>query len=32
MDLKVFISSKESECFECGEKLGIHAWITLVEG
>lgn len=32
MDLKVFITSGESECYECGEKLGHHAWITLVEG
>jgi hypothetical protein len=31
MDLQVFISSKEAECTECGEKLGRHAWITLVE-
>ena len=29
MDLKVFITSGESECSECGEKLGRHAWITL---
>jgi hypothetical protein len=28
-DLKVFISTRESECGECGEKLGSHAWITL---
>ncbi len=31
-DLKVFITSGESErseCSECGEKLGRHAWITL---
>lgn len=32
MDLKVFITTTESECSECGEKLGRHAWITLVEG
>ena len=31
MDLKVFIASKESICGECGENLGRHAWITLVE-
>ncbi len=29
MDLKVFITTGESECNECGEKLGRHAWITL---
>jgi hypothetical protein len=28
-DLKVFISSRESKCGECGEDLGTHAWITL---
>ncbi|MCG6533306.1 MAG: DUF2293 domain-containing protein [Syntrophales bacterium LBB04] len=28
--LKVFISSRESTCSECGENLGSHAWITLV--
>jgi len=27
--LKVFISSRESTCSECGENLGSHAWITL---
>ena len=32
MDLKVFITSGESVCSECGEELGRHAWITLVEG
>jgi hypothetical protein len=32
MDLKVFITSSESVCSECGEKLGRHAWIALVEG
>src|SRR5512133_725973 len=32
MDLKVFISSKESLCAECGEKLESGAWIYLVEG
>jgi len=30
MDLKVFITSGESECSECHKKLGRHAWITLV--
>jgi hypothetical protein len=29
MELKVFITSGESECSEYGEKLGRHAWITL---
>ncbi len=28
-DIKVFISSQESVCSECGENLGSHAWITL---
>ena len=28
-DLKVFISSRESSCDECGEKLDSHAWIAL---
>jgi len=32
MDLKVFITSSETVCGECGEELGRHAWITLVEG
>jgi hypothetical protein len=32
MDLKVFIATRESVCAECGEQLGHHAWITLVEG
>lgn len=32
MPLKVFISHQDSTCDECGEKLGHHAWITLVEG
>ena len=27
--LKVFISSRESTCDECGEGLGSNAWITL---
>lgn len=31
MDLKVFITTGESVCSECGEELGRHAWITLVE-
>jgi len=31
-DLKVFISSRDSSCEECGESLGHGAWITLVEG
>lgn len=31
MDLKVFITTHESTCSECGEELGQHAWITLVE-
>jgi len=30
-DLKVFITTRESRCDECGEELGRHAWITLVE-
>ena len=29
MDLRVFITTGESECSECGEKLGRHAWIAL---
>jgi hypothetical protein len=28
-DLKVFISTKDSSCDECGENLGRRAWITL---
>ncbi len=28
-DLKVFISSRDSTCDECGEELGRRAWITL---
>jgi hypothetical protein len=28
-DLKVFISTRESKCDECGENLGSKAWITL---
>src|SRR5499427_2743550 len=30
-ELKVFISTRESTCGECGENLGTKAWITLVE-
>jgi hypothetical protein len=29
-ELKVFVSTRESICDECGEKLGRGAWITLV--
>ena len=29
--LKVFISTRESTCGECGEKLGNGAWIMLAE-
>ena len=32
MDLKVFITNRDSTCDECGEQLGHHAWITLAEG
>jgi len=28
-ELKVFITSRESTCAECGENLGSRAWITL---
>src|SRR5512139_2127824 len=28
-EIKVFISSRESICDECGEELGSKAWITL---
>ena len=28
-ELKVFISNRESTCGECGENLGLKAWITL---
>jgi hypothetical protein len=28
-ELKVFISSRDSTCDECGQALGRHAWITL---
>ncbi|HUP24460.1 MAG TPA: DUF2293 domain-containing protein [Thermoanaerobaculia bacterium] len=31
-ELKVFISSRESRCDECGSELGRSAWIHLVEG
>ena len=31
MDLKVFITTADASCSECGEKLGRSAWITLVE-
>jgi hypothetical protein len=31
MDLKIFITTGESVCSECGEQLGRHAWITLIE-
>ena len=30
-ELKVFISTRESKCGECGEDLGRQAWITLDE-
>ncbi|MGH9751487.1 MAG: DUF2293 domain-containing protein [Blastocatellia bacterium] len=30
-ELKVFISTRESTCGECGENLDSKAWITLVE-
>ena len=30
-NLKVFISTKDSFCDECGENLGRRAWITLVK-
>ena len=30
-DLKVFISTRDSTCDECGEALGRKAWITVVE-
>lgn len=30
-DLKVFISTRDSTCGECGENLGHGAWITLLE-
>ena len=31
MDLKVFITTRESVCDGCGEQLGHHAWITLAD-
>lgn len=31
MDLKVFITTTEASCSECGEELGRRAWITLAE-
>ena len=30
-DLKVFISTSDSSCDECGEDLGRRAWITLTK-
>jgi hypothetical protein len=30
-DIKVFISSRDSTCDECGEQLGRHAWIALAQ-
>jgi hypothetical protein len=30
-DLKVFISTREASCDECGEELGRKAWITLIK-
>ena len=30
-ELKVFISTRDSVCDECGERLGHQAWITLVQ-
>ena len=30
-ELKVFISTTDASCDECGEQLGRGAWITLVE-
>ena len=30
-ELKVFISLRDSQCGECGEHIGIKAWITLKE-
>ncbi len=29
LEIKVFISSQDSTCSECGENLGHKAWITL---
>jgi hypothetical protein len=31
LDLKVFISHRDSRCDDCGEELGRQAWITLEE-
>ena len=31
-DLKVFITSRESKCDECGQELGCHGWITTRDG
>jgi len=31
LDLKVFITTTDASCSECGEQLGRHAWITLVD-
>ena len=28
-EIKVFISSRDSTCAECGDNLGTKAWITL---
>lgn len=28
-ELKVFVSDRESTCGECGEQLGLKAWIML---
>ncbi len=30
-DLKVFITTRDASCDECGEELGRKAWIVLVE-
>ncbi len=29
--LKVFVTTRESHCDECGENLGRGAWITLIK-
>jgi hypothetical protein len=31
VEIKVFITTSEATCSECGEELGRHAWIKLVE-
>jgi hypothetical protein len=31
-EVKVFITTTNASCSECGEELGRSAWITLVEG